>query len=250
MDSGLPFYSEPLALSFGGGVQTTALLVMAVRGEVERPDLVAFADTGCEWPETYDYISRYIKPLVEKAEIEFVTVKHPSKTLLEYYWHYRAIPMPQSRACTHNFKISPISKLYGQRGIQKEWVGFSAEEGGRASRKKPIRKGVKADFPLITLGLTRADCAAEIARFGLPEPLKSSCVCCPFQHPSRIALLSQRHPDLFEQVGKLEDRSLSRLGKVPYYIAGDRPWRTWARAEQLGFGGDWAYGCADGYCFR
>ena len=44
-----------LVVSYGGGVNSTAMLVgMAERGE--RPDAIAFADTGDEKPETYQYL--------------------------------------------------------------------------------------------------------------------------------------------------------------------------------------------------
>ena len=46
-------------LSFGGGVQTTSVLLM------DQYDEIIFADTGNEMPETYDYMKRYIAPYVE-----------------------------------------------------------------------------------------------------------------------------------------------------------------------------------------
>ena len=46
--------SAPLIVSYGMGVDSTALLVgFAERGI--RPDMVLFADVGAEKPETYDY---------------------------------------------------------------------------------------------------------------------------------------------------------------------------------------------------
>ncbi len=42
-------------LSFGGGVNTAAILALAYRGKLQI-DYAIFADTGCEIPETYDWI--------------------------------------------------------------------------------------------------------------------------------------------------------------------------------------------------
>ena len=61
-------------LSFGAGVQTTAMLIMLAQGKIHA-DAVIFADTGAEHPETYDYIERYDKPLCEKMGIPFLTVR-------------------------------------------------------------------------------------------------------------------------------------------------------------------------------
>ena len=235
------------ALSFGGGVQTTALITLIARKELLTPDVIAFSDTGCEWPETYDFLERYTKPLLRKLAIPFVTVRH-AKPLMEYYRQYRAIPQAFQRSCTDNFKVRPLAKEFKKLGIIEEWIGFSEEEQGRAKRKteRPIRKNIIAKFPLIDLGLNRADCASEIERFGWPVPPKSACICCPFQHPSRIAELSRAHPDLFEQVAQMEDKAIER--KPGYYIS-RLPWRQMAQ-PQMQFEGDWSYGCAEGYCLR
>ena len=61
-------------LSFGAGVQTTAMLILIAKGEIEA-DAVIFADTGAEHPETYEYIENYDKPLCEKVGIPFMTVR-------------------------------------------------------------------------------------------------------------------------------------------------------------------------------
>ena len=45
----------PLVVSFGGGVDSTAMLIeMKNRGI--RPDVILFADTGAERPGTYIHI--------------------------------------------------------------------------------------------------------------------------------------------------------------------------------------------------
>jgi 3'-phosphoadenosine 5'-phosphosulfate sulfotransferase (PAPS reductase)/FAD synthetase len=44
-------------LSYGAGMQTFALLVMAEQGEIQI-DEVVFANTGAEHPETYALVSR------------------------------------------------------------------------------------------------------------------------------------------------------------------------------------------------
>ena len=43
-------------LSLGAGVQSTALLLMSIRGEVERFDCAIFADTGWEPAVVYEHL--------------------------------------------------------------------------------------------------------------------------------------------------------------------------------------------------
>lgn len=62
-------------LSYGGGVQTFCLLLLAEEGEIPRPDELVFADTGAEHPETYEHIEEVVKPICRKLGIKFVTVR-------------------------------------------------------------------------------------------------------------------------------------------------------------------------------
>jgi hypothetical protein len=61
-------------LSYGAGMQTFALLVMAEQGEIQV-DEVVFADTGAEHPETYEHIEKVAKPICERIGIPFTTVR-------------------------------------------------------------------------------------------------------------------------------------------------------------------------------
>ncbi|MCH8137297.1 MAG: phosphoadenosine phosphosulfate reductase family protein, partial [Proteobacteria bacterium] len=48
---------QPLIVCYGAGVDSTAMLV-ALKREGTRPDLIIFSDTGGEKPETYEYLER------------------------------------------------------------------------------------------------------------------------------------------------------------------------------------------------
>jgi len=50
-------------LSLGGGVQSTALALMAMHGLIEKPDYAIFADTGWEGSETLNHINELEKLL-------------------------------------------------------------------------------------------------------------------------------------------------------------------------------------------
>jgi 3'-phosphoadenosine 5'-phosphosulfate sulfotransferase (PAPS reductase)/FAD synthetase len=61
-----------LVVAYGLGVDSTAMLVeFAQRGI--RPDLILFADTGGEKPETYTYL-KTINPFLAKVGFPKVTV--------------------------------------------------------------------------------------------------------------------------------------------------------------------------------
>src|SRR3954454_6783378 len=57
-----PWSEGPLVVAYGLGVDSTAMLIEFVRRGIQ-PDLILFADTGGEKPETYAYlavIQRYL----------------------------------------------------------------------------------------------------------------------------------------------------------------------------------------------
>ncbi len=67
--------AEPLrVLSLGAGVQSTALLLMAIHGEFEvRPDVAIFSDTGWEPPSVYEHLN-WLQGVSEAAGIPVVRV--------------------------------------------------------------------------------------------------------------------------------------------------------------------------------
>ena len=79
MDPPRPHPDWPLVVAYGLGVNSTAMLVEFAKRGI-RPDLILFADTGGEKPETYRYmpvIQAYLK------EVKFppvVTVRYEPKT--------------------------------------------------------------------------------------------------------------------------------------------------------------------------
>jgi len=195
-------------LSFGAGVQTTALAILVAEKKL-AVDAVVFADTGCEKPETYYYMEDYTKPMLKDAGVEFITVRNeqPSRYggLYEQSWHCSTIPFVSRRQCTTDFKIDPIYKTVGKNCIQL--IGFSADESGRAVT---IPDKIHKAYPLIEMGLSVFECRHIITNMGFPMPLKSSCYICPLQSFTEWNWLKNNHPELFEKALDLEERYYQR----------------------------------------
>jgi len=87
------------------------------------------------------------------------------------------------RQCTGAWKIRPIRRhLQSVRNGQpvELWLGITTDEWQRA---KDSEVGyITHRYPLLELGMSRADCLSWLAAHGLPSPGKSSCVFCPFQN--------------------------------------------------------------------
>lgn len=67
-----PYPDCPLVVAYGLGVDSTAMLVEFVHRGI-RPDLILFADTAGEKPETYQYLG-VIRPYLARHGFPDVTV--------------------------------------------------------------------------------------------------------------------------------------------------------------------------------
>jgi len=194
-------------LSYGGGVQTFAMLILIEKGILPKPDLVIFADTRAEYPATEAHVEQVAKPLVEKLGITWAKVVH-KEGLIHGYMEGKSIPIPGFRSCTYNFKVRPIhdflrnflgdEKKNGKASVNT-WIGISTDEAKRAvPRNKQNPKWVLCTYPLLDLKLSRNDLIQLIEESEYPMPIKSGCFLCPYGGMKNFIKLKMNHPDLFK----------------------------------------------------
>lgn len=223
----MPTTTPLRVISSGGGVQSTALMVLAAQGRIDYDTLV-FANVGddSEAPATMRYLVGHGRPYAEAHGLTFVETRRldrhgaPFATVREHVMSDRrslVIPVrmangsPGNRQCTPEWKIKVVTKWCIAHGATIEnpahvAVGFSTDEWARANRRTD--SGVEVvEYPLLDLGLSRDDCAALIADAGLPVPPKSACSFCPFRLPSDFVRMAREDPDEFQRVAELEDRA-------------------------------------------
>lgn len=194
-------------LSYGGGTQSTALLLMALKGEINGviPDYIIFADTGWEPKSIYDWIDKVNNYIKQKYNREIIFCNNGNlreDTIRAIQNNTRFAGMPfytqsedgtigmSRRGCTEEYKIVPIKKkireLLGYehrkrmlKHVVHLWKGISTDE---IQRVKPTKdKWLIAEHPLIeNVSIDRSGCIAYVEREGLGTPAKSSCIGCPF----------------------------------------------------------------------
>jgi hypothetical protein len=120
-------------LSYGAGMQTFALLVMAEQGELQI-DEVVFADTGAEHPETYDHIRKVAKPICDRIGIPFTTVRM-SKTVddisnltTEQLEQYKKMLSTTSHIKSRKERVEARSEYYKANGIPRHAVTSLRDE--------------------------------------------------------------------------------------------------------------------------
>ena len=194
-------------LSFGGGVNTVALMVLLLE-EGAPLDEVVFADTGGEVPETYAYLD-VARAYFEERGVPFRVVSkriNGTRDLYETCWHRRVIPSALWRWATRDFKVKPIHNYYKTLGAHiNQYVGIAFDEIDRM--KDSLVPYVTNIYPLIDRKMKREDCVRVIEGAGLPVPVKSGCFFCPFNSMDRWRWLHLNHPDLFDRAVALEENS-------------------------------------------
>lgn len=188
-------------LSHGGGVNSTALMLLLEQEGVEFESV--FADTGVEFPETYQYLD-YLRSMGFRIT-RITPCVGECKTLEEYCLKYQIIPAITRRFCTGKFKIKPLVSYYEKPCI--EYIGYSADESRRALRSSSIirwKKGIKVEYPLIERRISRQGCIEIIKEARLQVPRKSGCWLCPFMSRKKVRKLYTEYPELYERRRQIE----------------------------------------------
>jgi 3'-phosphoadenosine 5'-phosphosulfate sulfotransferase (PAPS reductase)/FAD synthetase len=227
-------------LSYGGGVNSTALTILLCEGRLPAylPFEAIFADTGDEKPETYAYIDQQFRPYLERRG-KTLHVCRDKESVLERWERLGVVGSRVLRTCTYHAKIQPLGKYVRERDAHPIYlVGIDADESHRAKPANLEAKDIPKLYPLIDMGMSRSDCREVIRRAGLCVPAKSGCWHCMFARKREVLDLCRDRPDLAEQIVELEEASLDihplPLGKIRAQW-GDRPARQWlalARAER------------------
>ena len=243
-----------LCVSFGAGVDSTAMLVlMAERGI--RPDDVLFADVGSERPETYDHIDR-MGPWLDAAGFPPITVvrnprpKSGDASLGDALLRTRVLPALAFGAhqCSLVWKVDPQEKHLRQKygwsrkaqawaeGVETVVKAIGYDNGprdrcraGRAHGRDSA--GFRNWYPLIEWGVDREECLRVIQRAGLPVPIKSSCFFCPAMKRAEVEDLTRTHPDLLHEALSIEARAVRRGLTTVKGLGRSWSWREFLTAD-------------------
>lgn len=221
---------EQLVVNFGGGVNSLAVLV-GLSEASRRPDIVIFADTLGEKPETYESnvaVNSWLESIgfpsitvVSDAGRRFASLEDECLTL-------KTLP---SRAfgfgrCADHWKRRPIERWLKKNteGEITQAIGYDAGEARRVKSTAMPRSTLW--YPLIEWKWGREECVAAIERAGLSVPPKSSCWYCPSMKKREILALPD---DLKARAVAMEDNavltSIKGLGR-------SYAWRNLIKADE------------------
>ena len=198
LPNGLLSASAVIVVSYGGGTDSTAMLIgMAKNGIV--PDHILFADTGGEKEKTYGYIPYFNKWLLRNGMPEIEIVRYKTKdgvelTLEQDCLNNNTIPAIAFgwKTCSQKFKIQPQEKFIKERYPENQIIHFIGYEVGEQRRMKdnPLANHVNI-YPLIHWGWNRQKCEETILNENICLPGKSACFFCPNSKKYEILRLSE-----------------------------------------------------------
>ena len=194
----------PIIVCYGGGVDSTAMLVAMKRAHIV-PDAITFADVGGEKPDTYHHVRLMDSWLLKNGFPTITWCKKVPTDRVEYVdlegncTDNETLPSLAfgMKSCSIKWKQTPqdyyikgcktgpnkcdphplwiASQTAGIKPIKL--IGYDA--GPADLRRSKKLKSEDADFryhyPLQDLGWGREDCIKAIVEEGLPVPIKSAC---------------------------------------------------------------------------
>lgn len=239
-------------LAYGGGTNSTAMLI-GLRNRGVYIDLIMFADTGGERPETYDYVFNVMNPWLIKNGYPKITPVYyndkngnrmtledeclKSHTLPSLAYGFKKCSLkhkkaPQDKYCNN---YQPCKDVWANGDKVNKYIGYDADEYQR--RQNAIvsdiqDKKYKYIYPMVDeWEWDRDKCIDVIVNEGLPVPGKSSCFFCPAMKKNEIRQLYGKHRDLYDRAIAIEDNAQDYLISVAG-LGRNWSWRDFVEAER------------------
>jgi len=204
---------------------------MLINGGWRGP--IVFADTGCEWPETYCFMDYFEEEWLRPWGMSIIRLgsdwrpPNMKKPLVPYCQDHRCFPLAAMRWCTSGYKSRPLARWVHERQVSIQLIGIASDERHRQR---------DAIYPLVERGIDRKTCVAIIEAESLSVPRKSGCYICPFQSRSQWHELWQRYPDLFGVAEALEANARRKSDNPNRWRLTIDPNGRWTLAElRVGF---------------
>lgn len=212
-------------LSYGGGVQTVAMIALMLQGKLARPDIIVMADTGREKQSTFDYLDEIVQPALEREGMCVEIAPHALATV-DLYSHQGDLLLPVYTStgklptfCSTEWKQRVVMRHLKSKGVGEcdAWIGFTRDEQDRVDKLRAntsLPKWYNRIAPLYDMGLTRADCLVIINDYGWPEPRSSACWMCPNMDNAEWHEMRRDYPGDFQKAIELEQEIREWDGEI------------------------------------
>ena len=252
---------KPIIWSYGGGVQSVAILALIIQGRLPKPERIVMADTGRERQAVWDYTDEIVKPAMLKAKMELEIIPH-SYSVVDLMGHNGDLLIPAffkknnkpgklPTFCSDEWKRRPARRYlreygYGPKNPILMWFGMSLDGVNRMS--KSDKKWIEHYYPLcqnLDTKLRRHECRLLIGKHGWPQPPSSACWMCPNRDNKTWQQMKDNEPLDFEKAARFE-RVITGVGWGDIYLHLDivpLDQVEFEKPSQPGLFDDCAYSC-------
>lgn len=218
-------------LNYGGGWQTTGMLVLIERGKLEKPDRIVIADTGREKSSTWRYLENNAQPRVRAMGME-IEIAPRNLSYVDIYGHNGDLLLPvftatgkMSAFCSTEWKqkvihrylkltelgytrdqIEAMDRVTIKREMKRDietsfiqWIGFAFDERQR------VKDQTNRRFPLIELMLTKEDNRNIVKQSGWGLPTSSACWMCANMSNEEWRAIRDNDPEDFARACELDE---------------------------------------------
>ncbi len=212
---------KPIVWSFGGGVQTNAMVILIAKGLLPLPDRIVFADTGGEMSEVWDYMNAYTRPLLRSLGRKIEIATHSLATV-DMYSTKGALLIPAYTKtgklptfCSKEWKTLVVRRHLGGYEANPDgvimWLGMSTNE---IERLKPSDvKWIEHQWPLCDMPtkveygirMNRMECQKVIEDYGWPPSPRSACVWCPHLDNQQWQRMKTHSPQDFKRASEVQN---------------------------------------------
>ena len=199
--------------SFSGGKDSAAMVIILLQKGYPL-DSVDFIDSEWEYPETYEYIDKFEKYIFENwgMRVNKLTLKEDWKFERWFYGKYR---YGKNKGIVRGFpRVLGHCYLSRQKGRTLDRYDKKAQRylGIGWNEKHRVGKNPMLLYPLVEWKITEDGCVQFLRDIGLYPKHKNyytrqGCFWCPKQSKKSAYSLYIRHPDLWEQLKKMEKES-------------------------------------------
>jgi hypothetical protein len=192
-------------LNYGGGWQTTGMLVLIEQGKLPRPDRIVIADTGREKKSTWRYLEQTARPRMQAIGLD-IEIAARSLAKVDIYSHKGDLLLPVYTKtgklpafCSNEWKQRVVARYLEHPKDAINWIGFTFDERQRI--KDPTGRW----FPLVEMMLTKTDIRAIIRAAGWPDPTSSACWMCANLDNAEWRAIKETDPADFEAACDLDE---------------------------------------------
>jgi len=201
-------------LALSGGKDSAALAVYMKEKHPHLPMEYVFIDSGCELPETEEYLDCIRASL----NINLIRIGGAAKQdRRDFEWWLKEknyyLPSPQKRWCTEVLKLIPYARWLEKEcseSVVYSYVGLRADEKRERSGYTYNNNKLIQCHPFINDGLVYEDIKELLERSGIGFPSyyswrsRSGCYFCFYQTKREWIGLHDHHPDLYWKAASME----------------------------------------------